>query len=81
MTSIAFIAGVIPLLVAKGAGSEVRQAMGVTVFAGMLGVTFFGLFLAPVFYVALRKLALRLGRKEPDVTVHGDPVEHGAPAE
>src|SRR5690554_2003358 len=57
MTSMAFIAGVIPLVIASGAGSEVRNAMGVTVFAGMLGVTIFGLFLTPVFYVALRKLA------------------------
>jgi multidrug efflux pump len=56
MTSIAFIAGSIPLLFGSGAGSEVRQATGITVFAGMLGVTIFGLFLTPVFYVALRKL-------------------------
>jgi multidrug efflux pump len=61
MTSFAFIAGVVPLIVAGGAGSEVRGVMGVTVFSGMLGVTFFGLFLTPVFFVALRKLALRLG--------------------
>jgi multidrug efflux pump len=56
MTSVAFIAGVVPLVLASGAGSEVRHVMGVTVFAGMLGVTLFGLFLTPVFYVALRKL-------------------------
>jgi multidrug efflux pump len=55
MTSIAFIAGVFPLVVAKGAGSEMRQAMGVAVFAGMIGVTVFGLFLTPVFYVVLMK--------------------------
>jgi multidrug efflux pump len=55
MTSIAFIAGSVPLLLGHGAGSEVRKATGVTVFAGMLGVTIFGLFLTPVFYVALRK--------------------------
>lgn len=55
MTSIAFIAGSVPLLLGHGAGSEVRSATGVTVFAGMLGVTLFGLFLTPVFYVALRK--------------------------
>jgi multidrug efflux pump len=55
MTSIAFIAGSVPLLLGSGAGSEVRKAMGVTVFGGMLGVTLFGLFLTPVFYVALRK--------------------------
>jgi multidrug efflux pump len=56
MTSIAFIAGVFPLVVAHGAGAEMRQAMGVAVFAGMIGVTLFGLFLTPVFYVTLMKL-------------------------
>src|SRR6266404_7731424 len=56
MTSIAFIAGVFPLVVARGAGAEMRQAMGVAVFAGMIGVTLFGLFLTPVFYVMLMKL-------------------------
>ncbi|USD22286.1 multidrug efflux RND transporter permease subunit [Microbulbifer variabilis] len=57
MTSVAFIAGVVPLVLASGAGAEVRNAMGITVFTGMIGVTLFGLFLTPVFYVALRKLA------------------------
>ncbi|HUC85183.1 MAG TPA: efflux transporter outer membrane subunit, partial [Candidatus Acidoferrales bacterium] len=56
MTSIAFIAGVFPLVVSKGAGSEMRQAMGIAVFSGMIGVTLFGLFLTPVFYVTLMKL-------------------------
>lgn len=56
MTSVAFIAGVVPLVLATGAGAEVRNAMGVTVFTGMIGVTLFGLLLTPVFYVALRKL-------------------------
>jgi multidrug efflux pump len=55
MTSIAFIAGSVPLLLGHGAGSEVRKATGITVFSGMLGVTLFGLFLTPVFYVVLRK--------------------------
>jgi multidrug efflux pump subunit AcrB len=59
MTSIAFIAGVFPLVVAHGAGAEMRQAMGVAVFAGMIGVTLFGLFLTPVFYVTLMKLGLK----------------------
>ena len=63
MTSIAFIAGVLPLMIGMGAGAEVRQVMGVTVFAGMLGVTLFGLFLTPVFYVALRRLATRKTRR------------------
>jgi multidrug efflux pump len=65
MTSIAFIAGSVPLLIGHGAGSEVRHATGITVFGGMLGVTLFGLFLTPVFYVALRKLATRHEKKEP----------------
>ncbi|MET0506853.1 MAG: multidrug efflux RND transporter permease subunit [Burkholderiaceae bacterium] len=56
MTSLAFIMGVLPLVLATGAGSEMRQAMGVAVFAGMIGVTAFGLFLTPVFYVVLRRL-------------------------
>jgi multidrug efflux pump subunit AcrB len=56
MTSIAFIAGVFPLVISHGAGAEMRQAMGVAVFAGMIGVTLFGLFLTPVFYVTLMKL-------------------------
>jgi len=56
MTSFAFIMGVIPLVLSRGAGAEMRHAMGVAVFSGMLGVTFFGLFLTPVFYVGLRLL-------------------------
>ncbi|OBX17590.1 multidrug efflux RND transporter permease subunit [Erythrobacter sp. QSSC1-22B] len=64
MTSIAFIAGVVPLVIATGAGAEMRQAMGVAVFAGMLGVTLFGLFLTPVFYVAISRFVPgRAGRK------------------
>jgi len=63
MTSIAFIMGVLPLVFSSGAGSEMRHAMGVAVFAGMLGVTFFGLFLTPVFYVLLRTLAQRFEKK------------------
>jgi multidrug efflux pump len=54
MTSFAFIMGVVPLVLSSGAGAEMRHAMGVAVFFGMLGVTFFGLFLTPVFYVLLR---------------------------
>jgi multidrug efflux pump len=59
MTSFAFIAGVTPLVFASGAGAEVRYVMGITVVAGMLGVTFFGLFFTPVFYVVLRKMVVR----------------------
>jgi multidrug efflux pump len=56
MTSLAFIMGVLPLVLSTGAGAEMRHAMGVAVFSGMIGVTAFGLFLTPVFYVALRRL-------------------------
>jgi len=62
MTSFAFIMGVVPLVTSSGAGAEMRHAMGVAVFFGMLGVTFFGLFLTPVFYVALRAIEKQLIR-------------------
>ena len=57
MTSMAFIMGVVPLVTSVGAGAEMRHAMGVAVFSGMIGVTSFGLFLTPVFYVLIRRLA------------------------
>lgn len=57
MTSIAFIMGVLPMVLSSGAGSEMRRAIGIAVFSGMLGVTFFGLLLVPLFYVLLRRLA------------------------
>jgi multidrug efflux pump len=66
MTSFAFILGVLPLAMAHGAGAEMRVALGVTVFSGMLGVTFFGLIFTPVFYLVVRKL--KAGRKEPAKT-------------
>ncbi|MBL4638833.1 MAG: efflux RND transporter permease subunit, partial [Proteobacteria bacterium] len=56
MTSFAFIMGVVPMMLSTGAGAEMRNVIGVTVFSGMLGVTFFGLFFTPIFYVLLRKL-------------------------
>ncbi|WP_445505354.1 efflux RND transporter permease subunit [Microvirga sp. G4-2] len=56
MTSLAFIMGVVPLVVSTGAGAEMRAAMGVAVFSGMIGVTAFGLFFTPVFYVLVRRL-------------------------
>jgi multidrug efflux pump len=59
MTSAAFILGVVPLVLAKGAGAEMRSALGIAVFSGMLGVTFFGIFLTPVFYVTIRWLVER----------------------
>jgi multidrug efflux pump len=67
--------GVLPLVVTTGAGAEMRQAMGIAVFAGMIGVTAFGLFLTPVFYVVLRALT---GNRP--LKLHGE-VPHGhAPA-
>ena len=60
MTSVAFIMGVVPLVISTGAGAEIRQAMGVAVFAGMLGVTVFGLFLTPVFYATVGAVVARL---------------------
>ena len=72
MTSFAFIMGVTPLILGGGAGSEMRQAIGVAVFSGMLGVTLFGLFLTPVFYVLLQSGKVKL---KP-----GSPPTHGADA-
>lgn len=65
MTAFSFILGVIPLLIATGAGFEMRRVLGTAVFAGMLGVTIFGLFLTPVFYVVLRKFAKKIHKEEP----------------
>jgi multidrug efflux pump len=64
MTSFAFIMGVVPLVFSSGAGAEMRHAMGIAVFSGMLGVTFFGLLLTPVFYVLMRTLEKRITKKE-----------------
>ena len=76
MTSLAFIMGVLPLVTSVGAGAEMRHAMGVAVFAGMIGVTMFGIFLTPVFYVLLRALTGNRPLKQ-----HGEStVEAGAPA-
>jgi multidrug efflux pump subunit AcrB len=69
MTSLAFILGVVPLVLASGAGAEQRIAIGTAVFAGMIGVTFLGLLLTPTFYVIVRELALRFGRKSAPETV------------
>jgi multidrug efflux pump subunit AcrB len=65
MTSLAFILGVLPLVVSHGAGAEMRQSLGVAVFSGMIGVTFFGLIFTPVFYVLARGLANRLWPAKP----------------
>jgi multidrug efflux pump len=69
MTSFAFILGVLPLLVATGAGAEMRQALGTVVFYGMIGVTVFGLFVTPVFYTVIRKL----GGDKPMLALHKQP--------
>jgi HAE1 family hydrophobic/amphiphilic exporter-1 len=65
MTSFAFILGVVPLLLASGAGAEMRRTLGTAVFSGMLGVTAFGLIFTPVFYVVCRALARERGRPVP----------------
>lgn len=67
MTSFAFIMGVVPLVFSHGAGAEMRQAIGVAVFSGMIGVTVFGLIFTPVFYVLLRKIEDRIKGKD-DIT-------------
>jgi hydrophobe/amphiphile efflux-1 (HAE1) family protein len=77
MTSLAFIMGVVPLVVSSGAGSEIRRALGVAVFAGMLGVTFFGLFITPVLYVVVRTLVTR---SSPTAVPAQAPVPAGADA-
>jgi multidrug efflux pump len=76
MTSIAFIMGIVPLVLSTGAGAEMRHAMGIAVFFGMLGVTLFGLYLTPVFYVLLRSLNRRQTRSGPSLQPAGDPVAH-----
>jgi multidrug efflux pump len=64
MTSLAFILGVVPLVISQGAGAEMRRTLGTAVFAGMLGVTLFGVFLTPVFYFVIQYLAERFGPAE-----------------
>jgi multidrug efflux pump len=79
MTSFAFIMGVLPLVFSSGAGAEMRHAMGVAVFSGMLGVTFFGLVLTPVFYVVLQGLVerrTRLARQFAVQPAHDEDSKH-----
>ncbi|MCI0430121.1 MAG: efflux RND transporter permease subunit, partial [Rhodospirillales bacterium] len=79
MTSFAFILGVVPLVLATGAGAEMRQALGTTVFFGMLGVTFFGLILTPAFYVAIRKVTARFEpTSQPTAETILNPTPHEA---
>ncbi len=77
MTSFAFILGVVPLVLAQGAGAEMRVALGVAVFSGMLGVTAFGIFFTPVFYSVIRKLTE--GRR-PAAAAAGDEAPAAEPA-
>jgi multidrug efflux pump len=65
MTSFAFILGVVPLVLAEGAGSEMRRTLGIAVFSGMLGVTFFGIFLTPVFYYLVERWLVGAGTAKP----------------
>jgi len=75
MTSFAFILGVLPLATATGPGAEMRQSLGTAVFSGMLGVTLFGLFLTPVFYVLLSRVrAARTAAERPPVPEHLPPA-------
>jgi len=76
MTSFAFILGVVPLVLATGAGAEMRTALGIAVFSGMLGVTLFGIFLTPVFYVVLRWLVERNAPASPQMSAAGPAVSH-----
>ena len=65
MTSFAFILGVVPLVIAEGAGAEMRQTLGTAVFSGMLGVTFFGIFLTPVFFYVIQRVGEMVGGNGP----------------
>ncbi len=78
MTSFAFIIGVVPLVISEGAGAEMRRALGTAVFAGMLGVTLFGIFLTPVFYYVIQWFTDRWGRSSRPAAVDGfdDPAPH-----
>jgi multidrug efflux pump subunit AcrB len=69
MTSFAFILGVVPLVLATGAGAEMRTALGIAVFSGMLGVTVFGIFLTPVFYFVMRWLVEPNGPAQPSKAI------------
>jgi len=79
MTSIAFIMGVLPLVVSQGAGSEMRRAMGLAVFSGMIGATFIGLFMTPFFYVLLRALSGNRPLKSHTSTLEGEGEPEEAP--
>jgi multidrug efflux pump len=86
MTSFAFILGVVPLVIAEGAGAEMRRTLGTAVFAGMLGVTLFGIFLTPVFFYVIqwlidrRRAAAPPAPREPSVNGPHGPAPKKAPA-
>jgi hypothetical protein len=82
MTSFAFILGVVPLVLATGAGAEMRHTLGVAVFSGMLGVTAFGIFFTPVFYSVVRKFTESKATTAPAAsagTAATSPAEHFPP--
>jgi len=78
MTSLAFILGVVPLVLSQGAGAEMRRTLGTAVFSGMLGVTLFGIFLTPVFYFVIQWLSdIRADRKKNEELEETAPDENG----
>jgi multidrug efflux pump len=78
MTSFAFILGVVPLVISQGAGAEMRRTLGIAVFAGMLGVTLFGIFLTPVFYYVIQWVK---DRRTSEAAIHSDMALEALPAE
>src|SRR5204863_7336246 len=80
MTSFSFILGVVPVVMAEGAGAEMRRTLGTAVFAGMLGVTLFGIFLTPVFYYVIQWFADRraAGSDEPPEPGSSSPENNGS---
>lgn len=75
MTSIAFTAGVVPLVLATGAGAEMRETMGIAVFSGMIGVTLFGLLFTPIFFMAMTKRLYTPKIREAQSTPNAIPVK------
>ncbi len=82
MTSLAFILGVVPLVLSQGAGAEMRKTLGTAVFSGMLGVTLFGIFLTPVFYYVIQWVSdRRMSRRPPEEIEDESPLDEHKPAE
>jgi multidrug efflux pump len=80
MTSFAFILGVLPLVFTHGAGAEMRRTLGTAVFAGMLGVTLFGIFLTPVFFYVVRKFSTRAASKTGENDLSAERLTSSSPA-